>query len=56
MTNEKKFIIKKFVFAKNALDAIRKDKRTPVDDVYVDGEWMMENDKKNMGFTKAKAD
>lgn len=38
----KRFVIKKYIFAKSAIDAIKKDKRTPVDDVWVDEQWHKE--------------
>lgn len=37
--NLKLFVIKKYVMAKSASQAIRKDKTTPVDDVWVDDDW-----------------
>ena len=39
MTKHKLFIIRKYIMAKNANDAIKKDKTSPVDDVWVDDEW-----------------
>lgn len=33
---DKLFIVRKYILAKSALDAIKKDKFTPVDDVWVD--------------------
>ena len=36
---EKLFIIRKYVFASSAKQAILKDRRTPVDDVWIDEEW-----------------
>lgn len=36
---QKLFVIKKYVFATNAKDAIRKEKRVPVDDVWIDEKW-----------------
>lgn len=35
----KMYIVKKYIKATNALDAIRKDKKTPVHDVWVDDTW-----------------
>ena len=35
----KLFIVKKYIWAKSAQQAIRKEKLTPVDDVWVDDEW-----------------
>ena len=39
MKNQKLFVIKKYVLAKSASDAIKKDKHTKVDDCWVDDEW-----------------
>ena len=33
---DKLFVVRKYILAKSASDAIRKDKTTPVDDVWVD--------------------
>lgn len=35
----KLFTIRKSIWAENALDAIKKDKTHPVDDVWIDDEW-----------------
>lgn len=36
---EKLFIIRKYIMAVSAAQAIKKDKVTPVDDVWIDDEW-----------------
>lgn len=36
---EKLFIVRKYIKAKSAADAIKKDRAHPVDDVWVDDEW-----------------
>lgn len=36
---DKLYIVRKYIFAKNAKDAIKKDKITPVDDVWVDDDF-----------------
>ena len=36
MKGDKLFVIRKYIFAKSAVDAIKKHKTTPVDDVWVD--------------------
>lgn len=41
----KLFIVKKYIMAKSAKDAILKDKKTPVDDVWIDEEWKKGNHK-----------
>ncbi len=40
-----KYIIRKYVFASSAQEAIKIDKQTLVNDVFIDDEWMRENDK-----------
>lgn len=50
---EKRFIIKKYVFAKSASHAIRKEKTVAVDDVWLDDEWKKIHDaciERDMGF------
>lgn len=43
----KRFIIRKFIMANSASDAIKRDKKSPVDEVYIDIEHFdnLENDK-----------
>ena len=36
---EKMFVVKKYIMAKNAQDALRKEKNHPADDCWVDEEW-----------------
>lgn len=36
---QKLFIVKKYVWANSASQAIRKEKSTPVDDVWIDDDW-----------------
>ena len=38
-SGDKLFVIRKYILAKSASDAIRKDKTTPVDDVWVDDDF-----------------
>lgn len=40
---QKMFVIKKYVMAKDAMDAIRKEKKTPVSDIWIDDEWRKGN-------------
>jgi len=53
---EKMFIVRKRIKAVSALDAIRLDKKTPVDDVWVDENWSRENERedssRSLGFKK----
>lgn len=37
--NNKLFVVRKYIMAKSASQAIRKDRTHPVDDVWVDDEW-----------------
>lgn len=41
--NLKRFIVRKYIMAKSAKEAIKKDKTTMPDDVWVDDEWKKEN-------------
>lgn len=48
---EKLFVIKKYIKAKSASDAIRKDKTSAVDDVWIDDKWREEQTLKEIkGF------
>jgi len=42
-TSDKLFVIRKYIFAKSAIQAIRKDKTTPVDDCWIDEEFKKTN-------------
>lgn len=37
--NHKMFIVRKYIKARSAAEAIRLDKKHPVDDVWVDDDW-----------------
>ncbi len=55
MKNKKLFIVRKYVMAKDAKDAIRVEKSLPVDDVWVDDDWKKNNavvENKVNGFKK----
>lgn len=39
MKSDKLFVVRKYIKAATASEAIRKEKRTPVDDCYVDDDW-----------------
>jgi hypothetical protein len=56
--NTKMFILRKYVRAKSASDAIRKDKQTPVDDVWVDDDWKKQQNalENAIGFTVTEED
>ena len=58
---QKLFNIKKTFFAKDVKDAVRKERKMPVDEVWVDDEWKKQQDYKDpnspdrkMGFSKNK--
>ena len=56
---DKLFVVKKYIMAKNASEAIRKDKTTPVDDVWVDEDFKkksMENLASAIGFNVKRDD
>ncbi|MDD5006535.1 MAG: hypothetical protein PHS34_07595 [Candidatus Omnitrophica bacterium] len=44
----KQYIVRKYIMAKSAKDAIAKDKKTDVDDVWVDVDW----EEEQVGFKK----
>ena len=46
--DKKRFVIRKYIMARNAIHAISLDKKTPVDDVWIDEKWADENIK--IGF------
>ena len=53
---EKLFVVRKYISAKDVSEAIRKEKSTPVADIYVDDEWKKENqDEFACGFRLKKA-
>ena len=35
----KRFIVRKYIMARSAMDAIKQDSKSPVDDVWVDEAW-----------------
>lgn len=52
---KKIFVVKKFVEAKSAKDALKKEKTCPVDEIWIDEEWKknnISNTRKPMGFSK----
>jgi hypothetical protein len=50
---QKRYIVRKYIFARSASDAIRKDKTAPVDDVWLDEKWD-EQAVKQVGFSTGK--
>ena len=49
------YIVKKYIMAVSALDAIKKSKNCSPDDVWVDEDWKkanIDNDLKKVGFNK----
>lgn len=38
-TKEKMFVVKKYIMAKSAQEALRKEKKIPADDCWVDEDW-----------------
>jgi hypothetical protein len=45
---KKRFIVRKYIYAYSALDAIKQDKKSPIEDCWVDETW--ENNKSKIGF------
>jgi hypothetical protein len=49
--DNKLFVVRKYIMASSAIQAIRKDKTSPVDDVWVDEDFKKDNLKKTIeGF------
>lgn len=42
---DKLFVVKKFIMAKSVKDALKKERNTPVDSVWIDDEWAKGNAK-----------
>lgn len=42
-----RFIVRKYIYANSASEAIRKDKKCPVHDCFVDGDWLKMSDEFN---------
>lgn len=50
---QKRFIIRKYIYAKNLTEAIKLDKKTDVMDAWLDEKWIAINDTNaSMGFKK----
>ncbi len=47
---EKLFVVRKYIMAKSATEAIRKDKKHPVEDVWIDEKWKDNNLTVTIGF------
>ena len=56
MKPEKLFVVRKYVMAKDAATAIKKERSCPVDDVFIDDEWrkQQEFNRPMKGFSKKK--
>jgi len=53
---EKRYIIHKYIMAKDVKDALAKEKKQNPDAVFVDDDWMAENDKHELGYKKVQND
>jgi hypothetical protein len=42
---DKLYVVKKFIMAKSVKDVIKKEKKTPIDSVWIDDEWSKGNAK-----------
>lgn len=59
---KRQYIIRKYVMAESAQEAVEKSKRVPIDEVYIDNSWLERNtdnnlflnDKSNIGFNAKK--
>jgi hypothetical protein len=47
---QKRYIIKKFVMANSCMEAIKKDKKSRVDEVFIDKDWVDPSITKKIGF------
>ena len=47
---DKRFIVRKYIMAQSAADAIKKDKLAPVFDVWVDDDYKKDGDINEIGF------
>lgn len=50
MKEQKRYIIRKYVMATSAQDAIKKEKKLQVDDIWVDQDYEQLKDKAKIGF------
>jgi hypothetical protein len=50
MNNKKLFVVRKYIMAKDAVEAIKIDKITKPDDIYIDSDWKEKNMTIDMGF------
>jgi len=50
----KLFVVKKYIMANSASHAIRKDKTTPVSDVWMDEDWKQKNLTQAIGYSHTK--
>jgi len=48
--SDKLFIVRKFVKAKDALEALKKEKKQAPDEVYLDGDWKKDSLPSAIGF------
>ena len=48
---QKMFIIKKYIMATSAKEALKKDLKTPADDVWVDDDWKKDHLASAIGFS-----
>lgn len=50
--SKKLFIVRKYIMAKDASEAIKLDKKHPVDDVWVEEDWKRNNLTNQIGYSK----
>lgn len=53
MIGDKLFVVRKYVRAKSVSDALKKERKVPIDDVYIDDEWRKNSNDmlaRQMGF------
>lgn len=54
MNDLKLFVVRKYIKARSAAEAIRKEKGSAVDDVWIDDDWKKEHLNGAIGFRAAK--
>jgi len=55
MSKKKLFIIRKYIYADSAFQALKKDKKTAADECWIDDDWKknnMQEERNKIGFKK----
>lgn len=56
MNTEKRYVVRKYIMAKSLKSAIRKEPKTPTDEIWIDQEWIKVQDEQGIkiGFEETK--